>query len=115
MTADDFRSLALALPEAAEEQHMNHPDYRVRGKIFATLAPDETWAMVKLTPAEQKSFRCLEPNAFEPFAGAWGQRGSTKIHLAAATELAVRQALAAAWRNVAPKKLVQEHGDLRVY
>ena len=54
MTAEQFRRLALRLPETTESVHMNHPDFRVRGgKIFATLAyPDETWAMVKLTPEQ---------------------------------------------------------------
>ena len=50
MTADEFRRLALSLPEAVESSHMDHPDFRVAGKIFATLGPDETWGMVKLTP-----------------------------------------------------------------
>ena len=54
MTADDFRQIALGLPEASESAHMDHPDFRVRGKIFATLGyPDRDWGMVKLTPAQQ--------------------------------------------------------------
>jgi hypothetical protein len=55
ITADDFRKLALGFPEAIELAHMHHPDFRVRGKIFATLGyPDNDFAVVKLTPAEQK-------------------------------------------------------------
>ena len=53
MTADEFRSLALSLPEASEGAHMGHADFRVRGKIFATLTPDEDRGMVKLTPEQQ--------------------------------------------------------------
>ncbi len=53
MTAHEFRSLALGLPEASEAGHMGHPDFRVRGKIFATLGPQETWGMVKLTAEQQ--------------------------------------------------------------
>ena len=109
MTADEFRALALSFPEAKEDEHMGHPDFRVRRKIFATLAPDETWGMVKLTPAEQKSFQFAEPKVFQPMAGAWGKRGYTRVYLAAADELTVRQALAAAWRNTAPKKLTEQH------
>ncbi|HUE71249.1 MAG TPA: MmcQ/YjbR family DNA-binding protein [Pirellulaceae bacterium] len=111
MTADEFRALALALPETEEDQHMGHPDFRVRKKIFATLASDDTWGMVKLTPAQQKSFRFADPKAFEPIAGAWGKRGYTKVILADADELTVRQALAAAWRNTAPKKLAERFTD----
>ncbi len=109
MTADEFRDLELSLPEAIESAHMDHPDFRVRKKIFATLnGPDLIWGMVKLTPDEQKLFMRTDPKVFEPFAGAWGRRGCTKVHLAAATEPAVRQALAAAWRNTAPKRLIQQ-------
>ena len=108
MTADDFRSLALRLPEASEAAHMRHPDFRVRGKIFATLGPDEDWGMVKLTPDEQAAFVRAEPDVFHPASGAWGERGCTIVHLRDANEITVRQALSAAWRNTAPKRLAQE-------
>jgi hypothetical protein len=112
VTADDFRSLALSLPEASEDAHMGHPDFRVRGKIFATLgAPDEAWGMVKLTPDQQAVFVRTEPRVFQPVKGAWGRRGCTNVRLAAATEAAVRQALVAAWRNTAPKRLAQAFDD----
>jgi len=84
MTAHDFRSLALSLPEAVEHAHLGHPDFRVRGKICATLGPDEDWAMVKLTVDQQGSFVRTEPDVFQPFKGAWGRRGCTRIRLAAA-------------------------------
>ena len=106
MTADEFRQLALSLPEAIESAHMDHPDFRVGGKIFATLGPKEEWGMVKLTPEEQSLFVRTAPKAFEPFAGAWGKRGCTKVILAKADESSVSQALIAAWRNNAPKKLL---------
>lgn len=105
MTADQFRSLALSLPEAVEGAHMGHPDFRVAGKIFATLGPDGDWGMVKLTPAEQKTFMRTEPEAYAPIKGAWGKRGCTRVELAAADEASVRQALIAAWKNTAPKRL----------
>ena len=108
MTADEFRSLALTLPEASESAHMGHPDFRVRGKIFATLGPDETWGMVKLTPEQQRLFVRTEPDAFQPFNGAWGKRGCTRMILEAADVASARQALIAAWRNVVPKKLSGE-------
>jgi hypothetical protein len=105
MTADEFRELALALPEAVEKRHMDHPDFRVKGKIFASLGPKESWGMVKLTPEEQSLFVRTDPKMFEPFAGAWGKRGCTKVILEEADSEPVWQALAAAWRNSAPKKL----------
>jgi len=108
MTADAFRRLALSLPETAESAHMNHPDFRVKGKIFATLSHDEKLGMVKLTPAQQEEFMQAEPDAFIPCPGAWGERGCTNVRLRSAKKETVRRAMAAAWRNTAPKLLVQE-------
>jgi hypothetical protein len=111
MTAAAFRSLALGFPGAVESAHMDHPDFRVGGKIFATLGPDESWGMVKLTPEEQALFLRTAAAAFRPASGAWGRRGSTIIRLDAADDSTVRQALLAAWRNTAPKRLVREYDD----
>lgn len=107
MTADDFRSLALSFPEAVEQAHMGHPDFRVGGKIFATLGPDEEWGMVKLPLDQQASFVAADPEVFQPASGAWGRRGSTIIRLSLAKGPAVRQALIAAWSNRAPRRLLQ--------
>jgi hypothetical protein len=111
MTAGEFRTLALSLPEATEGAHMGHADFRVRGKIFATLGPDDDWGMVKLTPDQQAWYVRTEPYVFQPFSGAWGRRGCTKVCLAAAQELTVRQSLVAAWRNTAPKRLAEEYDE----
>ena len=53
MTADEFRRIALSFPGSVEAAHMKHPDFRVHGKIFASLGPDESWGMVKLTVEQQ--------------------------------------------------------------
>ena len=111
MTANDFRRLALSLPEAAEDEHMGHPDFRVRRKIFATLGPEEAWGMVKLTPQQQAAFIVAEPDVFQPVKGAWGRQGCTYVKLEAAEEPSVRQALIAAWRNTAPKRLAQQYDE----
>ena len=112
MTRDEFRALALELPETVEAAHMGHPDFRVRGKIFATLGPaDEEWGMVKLTPEQQRLFVRSEPKAFQPVKGGWGQKGCTNVWLQHASEPSVRQALVAAWRHTAPKKLADELPD----
>ncbi|HEY7410434.1 MAG TPA: MmcQ/YjbR family DNA-binding protein [Vicinamibacteria bacterium] len=102
MTAAGFRRLALQLPEAVEVGHMGHPDFRVGGKIFATLGyPDAGWGMVKLTPDQQEALVSAEPGVFSPVKGGWGRRGATGVRLRAATARTLRTALAAAWRNVA--------------
>jgi hypothetical protein len=111
MTPKQFRRLALSLPEAIESAHMNHPDFRVKGKIFATLSGDEKFGMVKLTPEQQADLLQAEPEAYEPAAGAWGARGCTMVRLKMAKQESVGRALLAAWRNVAPKVLVKEGED----
>jgi len=106
MTAKDFRRIALALPEAEERAHMDHPDFRVGGKIFATLGyPDKTCGMVKLTPEQQHYFSKDEPKVFEPVNGAWGRRGATRVHLKTASKEMLCKAIEAAWRNTAPKRI----------
>lgn len=76
MTADQFRKLALSLPETSEQSHMRHPDFRVHGKIFATLGyPDEGWGMVKLSREQQRHWVEREPKIFQPVKGEWGRRG----------------------------------------
>jgi hypothetical protein len=108
LTEDDFRRLALALPEATESAHMDHPDFRVGGKIFATLRyPSKGWAMVKLPSNEQEAFMKVAPEVFAPIKGAWGRRGATNLNLKTSTIKIARDALAAAWRNCAPKRLLR--------
>jgi hypothetical protein len=110
MKAADFRRMALRFPEATEGAHMNHPDFRVRGKIFATLGyPDMGVGMVKLFPDQQEEFVRAEPKVFAAVNGLWGRRGATYVHLKAAKKGSVQKALVAAWRNTAPPKLVEQY------
>ena len=114
MTVAVFRRMALAFPEAVEAAHMGHPDFRVNGKIFATLGyPDGQWAMVKLTPEQQTAFVESAPRIFAPVKGGWGVRGATNVRLSAASERALGPALATAWRNVAPRRLVEAPAETR--
>ena len=108
MTAEEFRRIALGFPETEERSHMGHPDFRVGGKIYATIGPDEDWGMTKLTAEQQEFFLRTEPKIFEPASGAWGRRGATIIKLAVADEHSVRQALNAAWRNTATKRVIEK-------
>ena len=106
MTPAGFRRLALALPETSEVGHMGHPDFRVGGKIFATLGyPDGGWGMVKLTPDQQEALVSAEPSVFAPVKGGWGRGGATNVRLQEAKAASLRVALAMAWRNVAPRAL----------
>ena len=101
MTTDEFRRMALEIPAAVERSHMSHPDFRVAGKIFASLGvPDENWGMVKLTPEQQRTFIKKAPEVFKPCSGAWGRQGATNVYLAAAQARIVCSALDAAAKNV---------------
>jgi hypothetical protein len=106
MTANDFRRLALSFPQTEERTHMNHPDFRVAGKIFATLGyPDKTRGMVKLSPEQQHYFSKDFPEVFAPVKGVWGKRGATTVYLKAAGKTTLSKAIESAWRNTAPKRV----------
>ena len=110
MSAALFRKLALALPEAEERAHMGHPDFRVGGKIFATLGyPDDGHGMVALTRVQQEVLVEAEPAMFKPVNGGWGLKGATNVVLAAVDETTLAGALNMAWRNTAPKALLAAH------
>jgi hypothetical protein len=105
MTAEKFRSLALEISGAIESSHGGHPDFRIGGKVFASLGyPDDDHGMVKLTPQQQQAFLEKAPSVFTPCAGAWGKQGSTSVDLAEAKVDVLRAALDAASKNVTEKK-----------
>ena len=105
MTSDDFRKMALEIPTAVEGSHMRHPDFRVAGKIFASLGvPGKSWGMVKLTPEQQRESITKAPEVFKPCSGAWGRQGATNVYLAIADPDVVRTALEVAAKNVGSKK-----------
>src|SRR5580704_3849737 len=99
MNAKDFRRIALSLEGAEEGSHMGHADFRVGGRIFATLASeDKGFGDLMLVLEQQKAFVEELPEVFVPIAGGWGRMGMTHIRLAAATEELLRGALQVAWK-----------------
>jgi len=116
MNADDFRRIALSLEGAEESSHMGSPDFRVGGRIFATLASQsQGYGNLMLTPEQQAAFVEEAPELFLPVHGGWGRGGATHIRLGVANEDVVAGALRAAWqirvaknkatkRRPAPKK-----------
>jgi hypothetical protein len=103
LTARDFRRIVLGLRDTIESAHMGHPDFRVNGRIFASLTSDETRGMVVLTPEQQQRFVREAPSAFEPESGAWGRAGCTRVHLPSADEEAVGEAATLARQNAIAK------------
>ena len=111
MTPARFRRIALGLRDAVEQAHHGHPDFRVGGRIFATLGyPDTKWGVVMLTPDQQHNFVRDHPGVFAPAAGAWGEQGSTTVRLGAVDEEAVGEALTLAWRNAVEKGPTRSKG-----
>jgi hypothetical protein len=103
-TVDLFRTLALSLPGAAESAHCGHPDFRVNGRIFATLSGQTIGCgVLKLTPEQQQSFHEELPEVFEPVHGGWGRTGMTFVHLDAIAQDTLLGALRTAHRNVTTK------------
>jgi hypothetical protein len=98
MNPDDFRKIAVRMQDAVEGEHMAHPDFRVNGRIFATLHPDGKQGMVKVTPDQQRHFMQLHPAAFTPASGAWGRQGSTMVQLSAVDEETLGEAMTLAWQ-----------------
>jgi hypothetical protein len=100
MTPEQFRRLAVNSPGAEEHQHHHHPDFRIGGKIFATMGfPDETRAMVKLTPEQQVEFVHDYPEVFSACTGKWGEQGATSIDLRKARKAVIQRALEAGRQN----------------
>jgi hypothetical protein len=106
MTPTQFRKIALSFPDSVESEHMGHPDFRVGGKVFASLgAPSDEWAMVKLTLEQQEAFCNEETDCFQPCNGAWGRQGYTNVLLSLATSKLVRSVLRLAVDNAATPQL----------
>jgi hypothetical protein len=98
MTADDFRKLALALPDVDEGAHLGKADFRTGKRIFATL-PSETVGVVLLTPEQQRVVLGTAPTMFVPVKGGWGDKGATQVLLEKVSTARARDALKLAWSN----------------
>ena len=107
MTAADFRRIALSLPEGTEGSHFGNADFRVEGKIFATLAFEkEGYGVLLLSPDQQAGMVEDEPKVFSAVPGGWGRKGSTRVLLAKVPADILEGALRTAWRRKAPKRLL---------
>ena len=108
MTPDGFRRLALGLTGVTESAHHGHPDFRVAGRIFATLGyPNRHWGMVNLTPDQQRSWVRDHRRAFVPVTGKWGEQGSTNVRLDAVDAETLGEALTLARQNAVARPSVR--------
>jgi hypothetical protein len=104
MTGAEYRRIALSLPGASEGAHGGHPDFRVAGKIFGTLAYEKDgYGVLLLTPEQQAGMVEDEPEIFSPVPGGWGRKGSTRVRLEKVSPDVLEAAMKMAWRRRAPK------------
>jgi len=99
MKIDDFRRIALGLDGAEEGSHIGHADFRLGGRVFATLASaDQGYGNLMLTAEQQTAFVSELPEVFFPIKGGWGRMGMTHVRLATVTEDVLAGALRTAWQ-----------------
>jgi hypothetical protein len=104
-----FRKLALSLEGAIESAHMEHPDFRLNNRIFATLSGQEKGCgVLKLTLEQQAAFIADQPHIFSPVQGGWGRMGMTYIQLSEADEFIMAGALKTAYQNVHAKQSLEK-------
>jgi len=108
ITGDEVRRLALSLPGAEERETWGHPTFRVRDRIFATLAPDGSAGGVRTTPQEQALLLSADPESFA-VADYVGRYGWVSVRLATVDPEVMRGIVVDAWRRTAPRRLVKEH------
>ena len=107
MTPKTFRRIALSLPEATEGSHFSNADFRIAGKIFATLALEhQGYGVLLLTPDQQAGMVQDAPEIFSPVPGGWGEKGATRVTLAKVPADILKAALRVAWSRKAPKRLL---------
>jgi hypothetical protein len=104
-----FRRIALSLPEATEGSHFSNADFRIAGKIFATLALEhQGYGVLLLTPDQQAGMVQDAPEIFSPVPGGWGEKGATRVSLAKVPADILKAALRVAWSRKAPKGLLAD-------
>ena len=104
MTQAQFRDLALGFRGSVQGSHFDVTDFRVGGKIFATLREHDGRAVLKLSPDEQQLLMETSAGLFEPVKGSWGNKGWTRVRLDQADQATVRHAMTMAWKSVASAK-----------
>jgi len=102
VTIRQARKIAMSLPQAEEREHHGHPDFRVNGRIFATLWPDESRAVVKLAIPDQMALVQMDPSTFS--LNGWSRQGYINVDLKHIDVSRLRTVMESAWNNVAARK-----------
>ena len=108
---EQARKAALSLPETQEKPHFHLTSFRVKNKIFATIHADKNYMMVKLSAIDQSVFCSYNKEVIFPVPGGWGKNGATFINLKKVKKAMFLDALATAWKSIAPAKLIEKHAS----
>src|SRR5262245_14964316 len=108
MTERTFRRIELGMSDAVGGADLGPPDFRVHGRIFATLQPSRNCGMVNVTPEQQLRLIREAPATFSPEAGAWGRQGCTRVHLEVADEEIVGEAMTLAWQKTVASRRARQ-------
>ena len=108
VTSNELRTWALALPEAMEAPHFEKTSFRIRKKIFATLDHKAKKAVLKLSVIDQSVFSGYNSSIVYAVPGGWGKQGWTVFELPKVRKSMLKDALATAYCNVAPKRLAEK-------
>lgn len=112
ITIEQARKAALSLPETEEKPHFHLTSFRIKNKIFATIHADKNYVMVVLSPVDQSVFCSYKKDVIFPVPGGWGKKGATLIDLKKVRKTMFLDALTAAWKKVAPSKIVEKYRNL---
>ena len=104
VTIETFRQMALSLSDVVELPHFEKTSFRIKKKIFATLAEEKSIAMLTLSLIEQSVFCSFDKAIIYPVAGAWGAKGCTYFDLKKIKKIMLKDALACAYQNIIAKK-----------
>jgi hypothetical protein len=109
--AEDVRRIALSLPETEEKLAWGMPTFRVRGKIFVSLADDDASIGIKCPIEERAELIASEPEKFFVRPGHDDNFAWLRVRLAALDdEDELRAILLDSWRQAAPRKLAEAYG-----
>lgn len=109
VSIENFRKMALVLPETTESLHFDKPSFRIKNKIFATVHTNDKKAMLKLTLVQQSVFSDIDKTIIYPVPGGWGRQGAAFVELSKVKKEILKEALGCAWRNTASKTIIKKY------
>lgn len=112
VTTDEFRGLALSLPETEQVDHWGKASFRVRNKIFAVIQPDQISLLIKTTEGDRIAYTTLAPDVYQ-IPGSFSNLAYMIVRLDRVDPEECHALLKQAWRLVTPKKVVKAYDETK--